>query len=170
MVASRRRSRRHSGRVGTEPLCIRSLPSRRPWRSTRATRDKNPGVRQARLAVCPVRLVRSPVTAFGPGEEKAMGSVPTPLHGRTDVDSRLPESQVAASADSSALSRLQLLRRGMVATLALSTAGVFAERGWGATKSVKPPHLPPGFSDTFKSRFIKAGGLRQHAVIGGDGP
>jgi pimeloyl-ACP methyl ester carboxylesterase len=32
------------------------------------------------------------------------------------------------------------------------------------------PHLPPGFRKTFTSRFIQAGGIRQHAVIGGDGP
>jgi len=31
------------------------------------------------------------------------------------------------------------------------------------------PNLPAGFTDTFTSRFIHAGGLRQHAVIGGDG-
>jgi alpha-beta hydrolase superfamily lysophospholipase len=27
-----------------------------------------------------------------------------------------------------------------------------------------------GFTDTFTSRYIDTGGLRQHAVIGGDGP
>lgn len=35
------------------------------------------------------------------------------------------------------------------------------------------PNLPAGFTDTFTSRFIDvgdAGGLRQHAVIGGEGP
>jgi len=32
------------------------------------------------------------------------------------------------------------------------------------------PNLPAGFTDTFTSRFIQAGGLRQHAVIGGEGP
>jgi pimeloyl-ACP methyl ester carboxylesterase len=32
------------------------------------------------------------------------------------------------------------------------------------------PNLPTGFTDTFSSRFIDAGGLRQHVVIGGDGP
>jgi pimeloyl-ACP methyl ester carboxylesterase len=32
------------------------------------------------------------------------------------------------------------------------------------------PNLPPGFADTFTSRYIDTGGLRQHAVIGGDGP
>jgi pimeloyl-ACP methyl ester carboxylesterase len=32
------------------------------------------------------------------------------------------------------------------------------------------PGLPPGFTDTFSSRIVEAGGLRQHVVIGGDGP
>jgi pimeloyl-ACP methyl ester carboxylesterase len=39
--------------------------------------------------------------------------------------------------------------------------------GW---RHARPPHLPAGFRRTFRSRFIDAGGLRQHAVIGGDGP
>src|SRR5215468_3571675 len=32
------------------------------------------------------------------------------------------------------------------------------------------PHLPRGFADTFKSRYVDAGGIRLHAVIGGNGP
>jgi pimeloyl-ACP methyl ester carboxylesterase len=32
------------------------------------------------------------------------------------------------------------------------------------------PNLPDGFTDTFTSRYIDTGELRQHAVIGGDGP
>src|SRR5690349_22517200 len=32
------------------------------------------------------------------------------------------------------------------------------------------PHLPEGFTDTFTSRYIQAGDVRLHAVIGGDGP
>src|SRR4051794_35976815 len=32
------------------------------------------------------------------------------------------------------------------------------------------PNLPAGFTDTFTSRYITTGGLRQHAVIGGEGP
>jgi pimeloyl-ACP methyl ester carboxylesterase len=32
------------------------------------------------------------------------------------------------------------------------------------------PNLPEGVTDTFTSRYVDAGGLRQHAVIGGDGP
>jgi len=35
---------------------------------------------------------------------------------------------------------------------------------WGA------PNLPAGFTDTFTSRYIKTRGLRQHVVIGGEGP
>jgi pimeloyl-ACP methyl ester carboxylesterase len=32
------------------------------------------------------------------------------------------------------------------------------------------PNLPAGFADTFTSRYIDTGDLRQHAVIGGEGP
>ncbi|MGN9809302.1 alpha/beta fold hydrolase [Micromonospora sp. BQ11] len=32
------------------------------------------------------------------------------------------------------------------------------------------PQLPAGFTDTFTSLYVDAGGLRQHAVVGGDGP
>jgi hypothetical protein len=32
------------------------------------------------------------------------------------------------------------------------------------------PNLPDGFTDTFTSRYVDTGGLRQHAVIGGEGP
>jgi pimeloyl-ACP methyl ester carboxylesterase len=34
----------------------------------------------------------------------------------------------------------------------------------------RPPHLPAGFTRTFRSRFIDAGKVRLHAVIGGEGP
>src|SRR6187200_3042850 len=32
------------------------------------------------------------------------------------------------------------------------------------------PHLPPGFADTFSSRFVDTGDVHLHAAIGGDGP
>src|SRR6478752_2416923 len=32
------------------------------------------------------------------------------------------------------------------------------------------PNLPPAFTDTFTSRYFDTGEVRQHAVIGGDGP
>ena len=33
-----------------------------------------------------------------------------------------------------------------------------------------PPRLRAGFSKTFRSRFVQANGIRQHVVVGGDGP
>ena len=32
------------------------------------------------------------------------------------------------------------------------------------------PNLPAGFADTFTSRYVDTGELRQHVVTGGDGP
>ena len=32
------------------------------------------------------------------------------------------------------------------------------------------PNLPAGFTDTFTSHYLDTGRLRQHAVIGGQGP
>ena len=32
------------------------------------------------------------------------------------------------------------------------------------------PNLPAGFTDTFTSRYVDAGDLRLHTVVGGDGP
>ena len=32
------------------------------------------------------------------------------------------------------------------------------------------PNLPAEFTDTFTSRYIDTGALRQHAVTGGEGP
>jgi hypothetical protein len=32
------------------------------------------------------------------------------------------------------------------------------------------PHLPPGFGDTFSSRYVDTGDVRLHAVVGGEGP
>ncbi|MEU6401511.1 alpha/beta hydrolase [Streptomyces sp. NPDC046985] len=40
----------------------------------------------------------------------------------------------------------------------------------GQDCSVQPPRLSKAFTDTFTSRFVNAGGLRQHVYIGGEGP
>ncbi len=40
----------------------------------------------------------------------------------------------------------------------------------GAGSVSGAPNLPAGFTDTFTSRYIQTGQLRQHAVIGGGGP
>jgi pimeloyl-ACP methyl ester carboxylesterase len=68
------------------------------------------------------------------------------------------------------LTRNHSLPRGAAAGLALIVSGVIAGTSGAATRPPHAPHLPPGFSKTFTSRFVNAGGLRQHIVIGGDGP
>jgi pimeloyl-ACP methyl ester carboxylesterase len=49
-----------------------------------------------------------------------------------------------------------------------SSAPLSTPEGPGSVSGA--PNLPEGFTDTFTSRYIDAGGLRQHAVIGGEGP
>ena len=66
---------------------------------------------------------------------------------------------------------------GAALAAGLAPAGTHAyaagERGFKPRRRwrrPRPPHLPAGFNRTFSSRFVNAGGLRQHAVIGGAGP
>ena len=40
----------------------------------------------------------------------------------------------------------------------------------GPGSTSQAPNLPSGFTDTFTSRYVQANGIRQHAVVGGDGP
>jgi pimeloyl-ACP methyl ester carboxylesterase len=57
-------------------------------------------------------------------------------------------------------------RKGIAMTS--SPTGLPAPEGPGSVSGA--PHLPAGFTDTFTSRYIDAGDVRLHAVIGGDGP
>ena len=41
-------------------------------------------------------------------------------------------------------------------------------RGPGSVSGA--PALPAGFTDTFASRYVQAGDVRLHAVVGGQGP
>jgi pimeloyl-ACP methyl ester carboxylesterase len=50
----------------------------------------------------------------------------------------------------------------------MSSSGATAPEGPGSVSGA--PHLPEGFAETFTSRYIDTGGLRQHVVTGGDGP
>ena len=66
---------------------------------------------------------------------------------------------------------------GATVATGLAPAGARANRaaergapGRGQRRRQPRAHLPAGFRATFRSRFIEANGLRQHAVIGGDGP
>src|ERR671921_2875026 len=49
-----------------------------------------------------------------------------------------------------------------------SSASLSTPEGPGSVSGA--PNLPDGFTDTFTSRYVDANGLRQHAVIGGEGP
>src|SRR5215207_8941936 len=49
-----------------------------------------------------------------------------------------------------------------------SSAPLSTPEGLGSVSGA--PNLPEGFTDTFTSRYIDTAELRQHAVIGGDGP
>jgi pimeloyl-ACP methyl ester carboxylesterase len=56
-------------------------------------------------------------------------------------------------------------------TLPAGTAASAPKPSPGAFGSVSTaPRLPAGFTKTFKSRFIRANGIRQHVAVGGDGP
>jgi pimeloyl-ACP methyl ester carboxylesterase len=68
------------------------------------------------------------------------------------------------------LTHTRCLRGGLLAALALLLCGVLAGTSSAAAPPPDAPHLPPGFGKTFSSRFVDAGGLRQHVVIGGAGP
>lgn len=70
-------------------------------------------------------------------------------------------------------------RRAMLATSAAGVGLALAQRVSAAASLPTPsgpgsasgaPHLPAGFRDVFSSRFVNAGGLRMHAVVGGSGP
>jgi pimeloyl-ACP methyl ester carboxylesterase len=52
--------------------------------------------------------------------------------------------------------------------MSASSAPLSTPEGPGSVSGA--PNLPAGFTDTFTSQYVDAGGLRQHVVIGGDGP
>ncbi|MHA7262881.1 alpha/beta fold hydrolase [Arthrobacter sp. TMN-37] len=68
-------------------------------------------------------------------------------------------------------------RRWIGAAAAIAAALVVGSATTGASTSEKTeswvtsgPQVPAGFSETFESRFVEANGIRQHAVVGGEGP
>jgi pimeloyl-ACP methyl ester carboxylesterase len=79
-------------------------------------------------------------------------------------------ADTAASARSSGVTRAELVQRGLAASIVLGSTYLLPSWATAATVPPSAPHLPAGFSNTFKSQFIKANGLRQHAMIGGEGP
>ena len=85
-----------------------------------------------------------------------------------------PASQHSEDAASAGITRRSVVRAAGAGALALGLGGVTAAAAQPASAAARKgpgsvaqaPDLPPGFT----SRFIHANGLRQHVVIGGDGP
>ena len=85
-----------------------------------------------------------------------------------------PANQDSADEVAPGITRRGVVRAAGAGALALGLSGATAAAAQSASAATRkrpglrsqPPHPPPGFT----SRFIHAGGLRQHVVIGGDGP
>jgi pimeloyl-ACP methyl ester carboxylesterase len=93
----------------------------------------------------------------------------------TSVAPNEPANEHSADAGSAGMSRRGVIRTVGAGALALGLGGAAAPAAGAATRKgpgsvLQAPHLPAGFWDTFTSRYVNAGGLRQHIVIGGDGP
>ena len=84
------------------------------------------------------------------------------------------------STDGAEASAGRLSRRGLVTGVAAATGAVLltgaAPSGASAAGNSRDgsvataPNLPEGFRNTFESRYVQANGIRQHVVVGGDGP
>jgi pimeloyl-ACP methyl ester carboxylesterase len=98
-----------------------------------------------------------------------------------------PSTEFVGERRTAGISRRSLVRAAGGSALLLgiggatltATAGAAGATGSSSGRTTTPeglgsvwgaPNLPAGFTDTFTSRFIEAGGLRQHAVVGGVGP
>jgi len=88
--------------------------------------------------------------------------------------------QEDVDASSSRSTRRARARRRSIGVAAAVLAGVFVTGTVSAAASAPNAQpeswvtngqkVPTGFSDTFESKFVEANGIRQHVVVGGDGP
>src|SRR3954454_14075412 len=103
-----------------------------------------------------------------PPEPPTDGSDTSPSHvSRTGLSRRAFTSGVAAVAGMSAFGSWA----PSTAAAAAPARGGTSDKGPHSFGSVsRAPKLPRGFASTFESRFVDANGIRQHVVIGGDGP
>ncbi|MGW3248879.1 alpha/beta fold hydrolase [Streptomyces sp. NPDC001070] len=99
-----------------------------------------------------------------PPAQEGPGPKPASHRARRGFSRRLFVGGAAASAVAAA--GVPLL--GGPAPSAVATPTQRKPRRFGSVSTA--PGLPAGFEETFSSRFVRAGGLRQHVVIGGDGP
>jgi pimeloyl-ACP methyl ester carboxylesterase len=92
----------------------------------------------------------------------------------TSVVSNEPADDYSGDAVSAGMSRRSVIRAAGVGALAFGLGAAAPAAPAAAAGEFGPaagaPHLPGGFWKTFTSRYIDAGGLRQHVVTGGEGP
>jgi pimeloyl-ACP methyl ester carboxylesterase len=96
------------------------------------------------------------------------------------ASSSLPPGSRSSSPNARRRLRRRALIGGVVAVAAAALVGsVLVQPAATSGRAPTPtgpgsvsgaPNLPPGFTKTFKSRYVDANGLRMHAVIGGEGP
>ena len=82
-----------------------------------------------------------------------------------DANARRREPDLAENAEMRAV---QLPRAVKGILMSAASTNLPTPDGPGSVSGA--PNLPAGFTDTFTSRYIDTGALRQHAVTGGEGP
>jgi pimeloyl-ACP methyl ester carboxylesterase len=99
-----------------------------------------------------------------------MNAFPTPPPAQEDVASGMPSGGAGRPVSRRAFAGGAAVMSGLSLAGGSTPAGA-SGRIHDAFGSVSTaPRLPAGFRRTFRSHFLRAGGIRQHAVIGGDGP
>ena len=93
------------------------------------------------------------------------GRTPRRSSGLRAVASVLVAFAVAATATATGLS---LTGSSSAAITSVSGKDHPSSRTFGSVATA--PHVSASFKQTFKDKFVKANGIRQHVVIGGDGP
>ncbi|MFD8076212.1 alpha/beta fold hydrolase [Streptomyces sp. NPDC059718] len=104
------------------------------------------------------------MTPIEPPAQEGSGPKPASHRARRGFSRRAFVGGAAASA--AAAAGISLV--GGLTPSATAAPSMRRPSGFGSVSTA--PMLPAGFTKTFSSRFVRAGGLRQHVVIGGDGP
>jgi pimeloyl-ACP methyl ester carboxylesterase len=104
-----------------------------------------------------------------------MNNSPDERYGHADPDpepstsgERHGLSRRAFAGGAAAATSLSLLGGRSPSSAAAATGTARRPTGFGSVSAA--PRLPAGFTKTFRSRYVQANGIRQHVVIGGDGP
>jgi pimeloyl-ACP methyl ester carboxylesterase len=92
----------------------------------------------------------------------------TLTHTRRRVLGSAATTMIAAHLGMTGSARARTTTTSKEILMSSSSASQSTPEGPGSVSGA--PNLPAGFTDTFTSQYIDTGELRQHAVIGGEGP